>query len=318
MKNLFLLTAVSFLLNACLSPLSIAHAQGTAFTYQGRLNDANGPATGIYDLQFGIYDAASNGSAVGSGAVTNAAVPVTNGLFTVTLDFGYGVFDGTARWLEIGVQPAGGTNFATLTPRQNITPAPYAIAAASAITVSGTVNASQVSGSIPAANIAGTLAANQLPTGVVTNNASGVTLNGTFGGDGGMLYNLNASALNGTISLMHLPMGLLINGASGVTLSGTFSGNGSGLTNLNAAQLNGALSPAQLPAGVVTNAGTGVASIALGSNAQATNDNSFVWSDGANGAFTSTTNNQFSVQASGGVRLVTGGAGMTVDGQPVL
>src|SRR5436190_992183 len=37
-----------------------AAAQGTSFSYQGRLNDANGPATGIYEFQFSIYDAAVN------------------------------------------------------------------------------------------------------------------------------------------------------------------------------------------------------------------------------------------------------------------
>ena len=31
-------------------------AQGTAFTYQGRLNDAANPANGVYDLRFAIYD----------------------------------------------------------------------------------------------------------------------------------------------------------------------------------------------------------------------------------------------------------------------
>ena len=33
---------------------SPARAQGTAFTYQGRLNSGTNPATGIYDLRFTI------------------------------------------------------------------------------------------------------------------------------------------------------------------------------------------------------------------------------------------------------------------------
>jgi formylglycine-generating enzyme required for sulfatase activity len=63
---------------------------------------------------------------------------------------------------------------------------------------------------------------------------------------------------------------------------------------------------------------SGKVSTALGNNAKATNDYSFVWADGQDAYFTSTTTNEFSVRASGGVRLVTGGAGLTVDGQPVL
>ena len=74
--------------------LSTAHAQGTAFTYQGRLNNGANPTTGIYDLRFTIYDAVTNGSVV-AGPLTNAATGVTNGLFTATLDFG-SVFNGTA------------------------------------------------------------------------------------------------------------------------------------------------------------------------------------------------------------------------------
>ena len=44
-----------------------SRAQGTAFTYQGRLNDGANPASGIYDLRFTIYDAVNNGAAAGVG-----------------------------------------------------------------------------------------------------------------------------------------------------------------------------------------------------------------------------------------------------------
>jgi len=56
---------------------------------------------------------------------------------------------------------------------------------------------------------------------------------------------------------------------------------------------------------------------AAGTFAQATNVGAFVWSDSlANGndRFASAANNEFAVRARGGVRLVTGGAGLTVDG----
>ena len=82
-------------------------AQTTAFTYQGRLNNNNATVTGAYDFRFQIYNAAN--SVVG-GPITNAPVGVTNGLFTVTLDFGANVFDGSTRSLEIGVRTNGDTS----------------------------------------------------------------------------------------------------------------------------------------------------------------------------------------------------------------
>src|SRR5689334_14486342 len=84
-------------------------AQSTAFTYQGRLNDGAGPANGSYDLTFALFDAGSAGNQVGS-VLTNAATGVSNGLFTVSLDFG-NQFPGADRWLEIGVVTNGGGSF---------------------------------------------------------------------------------------------------------------------------------------------------------------------------------------------------------------
>ena len=111
--------------------LSTLFAQGTAFTYQGQLKDGLAPANGSYDLTFSLFGVSSGGGAVG-GPVIKLATPVTNGLFTVTLDFGAGQFTSLARWLEIGVRTNGSGTFATLNPRQSLTPAPYAIYAASA------------------------------------------------------------------------------------------------------------------------------------------------------------------------------------------
>src|SRR5262245_57144893 len=96
---------------------------GSSFTYQGRLNDGGSPATGNYDLQFTLFDAPAGTGTVGS-PVTLSNVPVSNGLFTVALDFGASAFAGDARWLEIGVAPGGtGGPFTPVTPRQELTPA---------------------------------------------------------------------------------------------------------------------------------------------------------------------------------------------------
>ncbi|HWN98287.1 MAG TPA: hypothetical protein VNS63_03350, partial [Blastocatellia bacterium] len=105
-------------------------AQTTGFTYQGRLTDAGGPANGAYDLQFKLYDALAGPTQVGATATLDD-VAVSNGSFSVTLDFGAAAFPGTNRWLEIGVRPGVSTGaFTTLTPRQPITSTPYAINAA--------------------------------------------------------------------------------------------------------------------------------------------------------------------------------------------
>ena len=93
----------------------------TAFTYQGRLLDKGELATGSYDLHFALYSGSSGGSQIGS-ALTNASVGVSNGLFTATLDFGGGIFDGTAYWLEIDVRTNGSlAAFTPLVPRQPLT-----------------------------------------------------------------------------------------------------------------------------------------------------------------------------------------------------
>src|SRR5437660_5675292 len=123
-----------------------ASAQGTAFTYQGRLTDGGAPATNIYDLRFFLYNADAGGSQVGL-TVLQDNVPVTNGLFSVYLDFGTGAFDGSARWLEINVRPGNSTGtYTVLSPRQPITAVPYAVTARN---LTGTLLASQLSGTLP-------------------------------------------------------------------------------------------------------------------------------------------------------------------------
>ena len=117
-----------FLALAALAGVNDVAAQGTAFTYQGQLSDGIAPANGNYDLRFSLYPVSSGGT-LAYGYLTNAATPVTNGLFTVTLDFGSGVFVATNYWLQIGVRTNGNNSFTGLSPRQPLTPTPYAITA---------------------------------------------------------------------------------------------------------------------------------------------------------------------------------------------
>lgn len=151
--KLTLKVATALLSLSTINPqLSICLAQGTAFTYQGRLNDDGAPANGIYDLRFAIYDS-SGGAGLVSGPLTKSPTAVTNGLFAVTLDFGVGVFTGADRWLDIGVRSNGGGAFTALSPRQKLTATPYALSSAS------------LSGPLPAAQLAGTVSAAALPAG---------------------------------------------------------------------------------------------------------------------------------------------------------
>lgn len=99
---------------------------GTAFTYQGRLQDGGSPARGSYDLRFMLFDAETGGVQVGA-TQTNAGVTVAEGVFTTVVDFGPGLLDGAARWLELAVRPAGSSaEFTRLDPRQPLAAAPYA------------------------------------------------------------------------------------------------------------------------------------------------------------------------------------------------
>ncbi|HTY86998.1 MAG TPA: tail fiber domain-containing protein [Candidatus Acidoferrum sp.] len=169
-------------LPSLLHPCSTVLAQGTAFTYQGRLNDGTSPANGRYDFEFRIFDAAAPGAGTSLGTPNPnslSAVGVTNGLFTVILDFGNNPFAaGAPRWLEISVRTNGPGSFSTLDPRQALTATPYAI------------TASNLTGVVSSAGLSGAY------SGAVTFNNSG----SSFSGNGSGLLNVNALTLGGLSS----------------------------------------------------------------------------------------------------------------------
>jgi hypothetical protein len=131
MKSKLLATLVTLALLSTLSHQSTLHAQGTLFTYQGRLNFNGTPANGNYEFEFVLFPTNQTGFPVGPVPFTN--VIVNNGLFTVPLDFGSGIFTGTNYWLDIYVRTNGAASFTELSPRQPITPTPYAITAGSVV-----------------------------------------------------------------------------------------------------------------------------------------------------------------------------------------
>jgi|GEM_PF-1812454 len=199
---------------------AFAAEQSTAFSYQGRLLDGGAPATGLYDFQFTLFDAASAGNAVGSPLVKDD-VPVTNGLFTAELDFGPGIFAGQARWLAMGARAGTNTGgFLTLPMRQALNSVPqsqYALVAGSV--ASGAVTAGMIANNaVTTAKLQdGAVIAAKLADGAVTEPKLDATLSS---------------------SLARLGGAQTFSGANNFSAAGnTFTGSGAGLTALNAASL---------------------------------------------------------------------------------
>lgn len=128
---------VFVLMVACAVCLSVSpyHANadeiGTAFSYQGRLVKNGTPVTSVSphcNFTLRLWDAASGGNQKGNSPQNATAIPVTQGLFAVQIDFGASGIDGTARWLEIAVQCPGDASATTLAPRQELLPTPHALA----------------------------------------------------------------------------------------------------------------------------------------------------------------------------------------------
>lgn len=199
MKRTIIHPAAILLISAAAS-----FGQGTAFTYQGRLNNSTNPANGSYDLRFTLYNAGVGGAQQGP-ILTNSAVPVSAGLFNVTLDFGTGVFTGADRWLDIAMRTNGSGAFTTLSPRQQLTATPYS------------TTAGNLTGVLPAASLVGTY------SGAVTLNNPANSL----GGNGANLTSLNAGQLaSGTVADARLSSNVALR-AGGNMFSGTQSNAGS-------------------------------------------------------------------------------------------
>lgn len=143
MKNKKFIQTIILSLFLLLGTAAIS-AQTTEFTYQGKLTDGAATPNANYDFEFRLYDGASGGTLFGT--QTRLGVPVSNGVFTVQLNFG-AQFPGATRYLEISVKPAGSANpFTPLAPRQPITGTPYAIRALNAGTADTATNSTQLGG----------------------------------------------------------------------------------------------------------------------------------------------------------------------------
>jgi len=219
-----------FILFLSLPLLTPGAPLGSAFVYQGRLNDAGASAHGNYDLRLVLFDVEEFGFPIGS-IRTNAAVAVSNGLFATSIDFGPGAFDGNARWLEIGVRTNGSAGaFVILLPRQPLAPAPHSVfASRSGETAS--------------------LSAGTYSSAVVFDN-SGNSFSGAFIGNGSGLTTLNAARLStGTVPDARLSANVArLSSNQTFTGANTFNpatgapfavGNATKVSNLNADLLDG-------------------------------------------------------------------------------
>ena len=209
-----------------------AAAQGTVFTYQGKLNQNGVAFTGTAEIAPTLWDAASGGSQVAQNNPVTLLVDVSNGLFTASLDFGTTPFiAGAPRWLQLGVRTAFGP-YTILSPLQPLTATPYAIAASYATkggmatnftgNLSGDVTGTQgatvvarLAGQSASAVVAGATAANaaaaaSTPNTIVKRDGSGNFAAGTItaasvAGNGSNLTALSAGNLaSGTVPLARL------------------------------------------------------------------------------------------------------------------
>jgi hypothetical protein len=148
------------------------------------------------NLFYATYWSNDGTSSAGSQPTAAVSVGVTNGLFIVVLGdttlanmtaIATTLFTRPNLQLQIWFND-GVNGFAALSPVQNLTPAPYAIQAMNAN------SANSLLGTLPPSQLGGPLTLAQLPGAVVTNNAIGVNLTGTFTGNGSGLNNTITTA----------------------------------------------------------------------------------------------------------------------------
>src|SRR6266480_861140 len=152
-----------FMMLCLFAGVSAAFAQTSSFTYQGRVTDGGTAANGNYDLQFALFDSLSGGAQVGSTQSLNT-VAVSNGVFTVSLDFGANAFNGANRFLEISARASGAGSFTLLTPRQQVTATPYAIRSTSAGNADTATNATNAATATNATQLGGIAASQYVQT----------------------------------------------------------------------------------------------------------------------------------------------------------
>ena len=194
---------------------SLAQPVSRGFLYQGELRSAGAVYQGLADVRFSLWSAPSAGTLIGT-PVEALGMDLTDGRFSVMLngagEFGPAAFNGQRRWVEISVRnPNNGGAYEVLSPRQELTVAPYAAYASEAATVGGLTttqlrDAGSLTGTLPDSRLSNNIplrGANQTFSG--SNTFTGPNFfnnsNNTFLGNGTGLTGLNASNIaSGTVA----------------------------------------------------------------------------------------------------------------------
>lgn len=319
-------------------------AQG--FGYQGRLVDNGEPFDGTVDIQAAVFPGAMAPDPLAD-PLRFQSVPVSNGLFSLELDFGNLVVDGQEMWLEIAVDGI------PQEPRTRILPVPLALFALDGnpgpqgpAGPAGPAGPEGPQGE-PGESVFTLVDGNAVHTGgdVLTDGAFGVAEDGTLvlsiggvpvarilpaavGGTPRPNVLLGAPTNTATAGINAAP---ILGGAENearsnrVVVGGGFRNRAEGPEavvvggNTNIAEgprsaiggglFNEAVGDGSAIPGGISNRAEGSTSFAAGLSARALHNGSFVWSDSSGPVFSSTGADQFLVRAAGGVGINTNNPG---------
>jgi hypothetical protein len=214
--------------------------QSGPVTVQGSLKDGDVPANGAYDIRCTFFSVAEGGTS--STFVNFASVPVTNGIFSVTINSADSfLFPPLSnRWIEFSVKKSGVPEaMTTLAPRQIVSFVPYALSSINALFLDGispselvrTNDARLTDARNPLAGSPSYLQNRDTPQSNTNFNISG---NGTIGGTlTAGIVSANSISSTGIISgnLVNSTLGYQIGGVTAFRMGNcnTFAGNQAGL-----------------------------------------------------------------------------------------
>jgi hypothetical protein len=132
------ISSVCFLMMMFVFQTFEVSGQLSPVTVQGSLKDGNVPANGAYDIRCTFYSVAEGGTS--NTFVNFTSVPVTNGIFSVTINSADSfLFPPLSnRWIEFSVKKSSVAGaMTTLAPRQIVNFVPYALSSINALYLDG-------------------------------------------------------------------------------------------------------------------------------------------------------------------------------------